>query len=97
MPARFTVKGGLLGMVPLLVDHVRSACIPPGRCLAASCAFRKQCSAGSKQVGVSLSDWTFSLTQVSSTAEAEATTGQKLVKGHAYSVTGVEEVGRGDS
>lgn len=29
---------------------------------------------------------------VSSAAEAEATTRQKLVKGHAYSVTGVEEV-----
>lgn len=34
-------------------------------------------------------------TQVSSAAETEAVTGQKLVKGHAYSVTGVEEVKSG--
>ncbi|KAG8504722.1 Calpain-8, partial [Galemys pyrenaicus] len=34
----------------------------------------------------------FILTQISSAAEAEAITTQKLVKSHAYSVTGVEEV-----
>lgn len=56
---------------------------------------RKRCSADTNEVRVSLTTWTFFLTQVSNAAEAEATTRQKLVKGHAYSVTGVEEVGRG--
>lgn len=31
--------------------------------------------------------------QITSAAETEAVTSQKLVKGHAYSVTGAEEVG----
>lgn len=31
--------------------------------------------------------------QITSAAESEAVTTQKLVKGHAYSVTGAEEVG----
>ena len=54
---------------------------------------RKPCRTGPKKVRVSHSEWTslFS-TQVSSAAETEAITSQKLVKGHAYSVTGVEEV-----
>lgn len=33
------------------------------------------------------------LLQITSAAETEAVTSQKLVKGHAYSVTGAEEVG----
>lgn len=52
----------------------------------------KHCRTSPHKVRGGRPEWTEFPTQVSSAAEVEDITCQKLVKGHAYSVTGVEEV-----
>lgn len=59
------------------------------------CVLGKHCRTSPTKVRACHPKGTLFSTQVSSAAETEAVTSQKLVKGHAYSITGIEEVNQG--
>lgn len=66
-----------------------------GPSVAGYCVLGKHCRTSPTKVRACHPKGTLFSTQVSSAAETEAVTSQKLVKGHAYSITGIEEVNRG--